>query len=250
MEKGKKIFAVFISYNASKTLENFYKEFPKNLFDGIILVDDASQDNTYELAKKLGIESYRNPVNLGYGGNLKIAIKIALEKGADVIIDMHPDGEYKPTAIPSAIREIELGADLVLGNRFDKGKSPLQNGMYWWKIPPIKLLNKIDQLILGIKINDFHQGFRVYTRELLEKVNFEANSNDYLFSFEIIVQAVYNRLKIAQVPVETSYTGEKRGASLKNCLKYSFGTFWTLFLFILAKLSFKTALFKKSVSYV
>lgn len=251
MEKGKKIFAVFIAYNASKTLENFYNEFPKNLFDGIILVDDASPDKTYELSQKLGgIESYRNPVNLGYGGNLKIAVKIALEKGADIIVDIHPDGEYKSTAIPSAIKEIEAGVDFVLGNRFDNGRNPRQNGMYWWKILPIRFLNKIDQLIFNLKIDDFHQGFRVYTRKLLESVNFEANSNNYLFSFEIIAQAVYNRLKISQVSVQTSYTGKKRGASLKNCLKYSFGTFWTLFLFILAKLSFKTALFKKPLSYV
>ncbi len=250
MKKKGLVAAIFIAYNASKTLESFYNEFPKHLVDKIILVDDASSDNTYELAQKFGIESYRNPVNLGYGGNLKRAIKIALEKGADIVIDIHPDGEYKPTAIPSAIKEIELGTELVLGNRFDNGKSPLQNGMYWWKILPIRLLNKIDELILGRKIDDFHQGFRAYSRKLLEKVNFEANSNDYLFSFEIIAQAIYNRLKISQVPVQTSYTGGKRGASLKNCIKYSIATFWTLFLFILAKLSYKTKIFKEPRSYV
>ncbi|MDD5772138.1 MAG: glycosyltransferase family 2 protein [bacterium] len=246
MEKKKKIIAIFIAYNASKTLEKFYTEFPKHFVDDIILVDDFSHDNTFELSKKLGIESYQNPVNLGYGGNIKEAVKIALGKGAEIIVDIHPDGEYKPSSIPAAIREVEKGAGLVLGSRFSNGDNPGKNGMYPWKILPIRILNKIDEVVLGIKIDDLHQGFRVYTKELLEKSNFEANSNDYLFSFEIIVQAVYNHIKIAQVPVETCYSGKKRGASLKNCLKYSFGTFGTLFLFILAKSFYKSAIFRKN----
>lgn len=245
MTGGKKVVAVLIAYKASKTLENFYNSFPKNFVDEIILVDDASPDNTYELAQKLGIKSYRNPVNLGYGGNMKRAFNLALKNGADIIIDIHPDGEYKPSAIPAAVKEIESGAGMVLGNRFTSIKSVLRTGMFKWKIPLIMILNKIDELILGVKLDDLHQGFRVYSRKFLEKANFEINSNDYLFSFEIIIQAIYHGEKIAQVPVETIYTGEKRGANFKNCLIYSFCTFWTLFLFILAKLSFRTKIFKE-----
>ena len=245
MKKRPKIIVIFLAYNAAKTLTEFYQDFPKTLVDEIILVDDASKDNTYEVAKKLGITSYQNPINLGYGGNMKKALSIALNHGGDVIIDIHPDGEYKPSAIPEALRQINLGAKFVLGNRFTSLNKPLKSGMYIWKFIPIWILNRIDKIVLGVKIDDLHQGFRVYTRDLLEKVNFEENSNNYLFSFELIAQAVFNNINIQQVSVETIYTGKKRGASLKNSIKYSLGTFKILLLFILAKLGFKTKLFRK-----
>lgn len=243
MKKEKKIIVIFIAYNASTTLEKFYKTFPKHLVDDIVLVDDASRDDTYSISQKLGILSYRNSINLGYGGNMKRAIKIALHRGADIIIDIHPDGEYRPSAIPRALEKIEQGYDFVLGNRFYDTKKPLESGMYFWKFIPILLLNKISALVLRVKIDDFHQGFRVYTRELLEKVNFEKNSNKYLFSFEIIAQASYHNINISQVPVETIYSGKKRGASLKNSIVYSLGIFKVMALFILAKLFYKSIIF-------
>lgn len=243
MAKTGKIVSIFIAYNAAKTLEKFYHDFPKNLVDEIILVDDASKDNTFNLAKKLGIRSYQNPVNLGYGGNMKRALNLALKAGADIIIDIHPDGEYKPTAIPAALKKINSGSEFVLGNRFSEETEPLKNGMYFWKWIPIRFLNYIDKIMLGVNLDDFHQGFRVYTAKMLEKINYQANSNNYLFSFELITQAVYQHAKISQVPVEVNYTGKKRGASLKNSMNYSLGTFKVLILFILARLGFKINLF-------
>lgn len=244
MLDGKKVIAIFIAYNAAKTLEKFYKEFPKKLVDDIILVDDASSDATYTLAKKLGINSYQNPINLGYGGNMKRALSLALSSGADVIIDIHPDGEYKPTAIPQALKKINNGAEFILGNRFTTYGNPLKSGMYIWKWIPIRLLNLTDRIILNINLDDFHQGFRIYTRKMLEKINYQFNSNSYLFSFELIAQAAYHKIKYTQVPVETSYTGKKRGASLKNSIKYSLGTFKILLFYILARMGFETKLFK------
>ncbi len=243
MEKKPKIVVIFLAYNASKTLAKFYNEFPKDLTKNIILVDDASKDNTFIIAKRLGIKSYQNPINLGYGGNMKRALNLAIQAGADIIIDIHPDGEYKPSAIPDAIVAINKGADFVLGNRFTSIDNLLKSGMYFWKIIPIKLLNVLDQIILGVKVDDLHQGFRVYTKKMLEQVNFDTNSNDYLFSFEIIAQSAFNKIKIVQVPVETNYTGKKRGASLKNSIKYSVGTFKILVMFILAKMGRQVALF-------
>lgn len=239
-----KIIAVFLAYNASKILEKFYREFPKELVSDIILVDDASKDNTFELAKKLRIHSYRNPINLGYGGNMKRALSLALSSGADVIIDIHPDGEYKPSAIPKALKKIEEGSEFVLGNRFTTLDNPLKSGMYFWKWIPIRLLNLIDKIVLGVSLDDFHQGFRVYTRKMLERINYHLNSDNYLFSFELIAQSVHQKIKITQVPVETSYTGKKRGASLKNSIKYSLGTFKILLFYILARMGFETELFK------
>ncbi len=247
MKKKNKIVTILLAYNAAKTLTNFYREFPKKLMDDIILIDDASRDNTFTLAKTLNITSYKNPINLGYGGNMKRALAIALKRGADVIVDIHPDGEYKPFTIPQALKQIELGADLVLGNRFTCINQPLKSGMYIWKFFPIWILNQIDKIVLGVKVSDLHQGFRVYTKDLLSKINFEKNSNNYLFSFELIAQAVYNKSNIKQVPIETNYSGEKRGASFKNSIKYSLGTFKILALFFLAKAGFKIGIFQNSL---
>jgi glycosyltransferase involved in cell wall biosynthesis len=246
-KKKQKVTAIFLGYNAAKTLKEFYTNFPKKYFDEIILVDDASKDKTFEIAKKLGIRSYKNSKNLGYGGNMKRAFKIALEHNSDVIVDIHPDGEYKPSAIPEALMQVEKGSKMILGNRFSSFTKPMESGMYIWKYFPIRFLNFIDQIILGVKLDDFHQGFRVYTKDLLTKVNYLENSNDYLFSFEIIVQAVFHKFKITQVLVETNYTGKKRGASFKNSIKYSLGTFKILGVFILAKLGIKHRLFSKEL---
>jgi glycosyltransferase involved in cell wall biosynthesis len=245
MKKRSKITAIFLGYNAEKTLERFYKNFPKKIFDKIILVDDASKDRTFELAKKLGITSYRNAKNLGYGGNMKRAFSIALKSGADVIVDIHPDGEYKTSAIIPALKEIDKGAFFVLGNRFYNPDKLLKSGMFIWKYFPIKILNALDRLILGIKINDCHQGFRVYTKKLLEKINYKENSQSFLFSFEIIAQAAFWNLQGSQVPVDTRYTGRKRGATLRKSIGYSLGTFWILILYMLAKLGFKIKIFEK-----
>jgi glycosyltransferase involved in cell wall biosynthesis len=244
MKQKKKIVVILVAYNAAKTLEKFYKALPEQYIDEIILVDDCSKDDTYKISKKLGIQTYRNPKNLGYGGNMKRAFHLAMEKKADVIIDIHPDGEYLPSAIPAALKKINEGNQIVLGNRFTSLTQPVKNGMHIWKLIPLRLLNSIDSLVLGVRLKDFHQGFRVYTKDILTKLNFQENSNDYLFSFEIIAEAVFNKAKITQVPVETSYTGKKRGASLKNSIKYSLGTFKILFFYILARLGYKVNLFQ------
>ncbi len=239
------LIAIFIAYNAAQGLESFYKNFPKHLFNQIILVDDASHDDTYDLAVQLGIRAYQNPTNLGYGGNIKRAIKLALEKGADVIVDLHPDGEYKPSAILPALKQVkENGAELVLGNRFTSIKKVVDSGMFLWKVVPILILNYLPKFVLKLQISDFHQGFRVYTRKMLELVNYQENSNDFLFSFELIAQAVYHDIKVAQVPVENAYSGKKRGATLKHSIKYTLGVFKILFLFILAKSGLKIKLFQ------
>ncbi|MBI3557637.1 MAG: glycosyltransferase family 2 protein [Deltaproteobacteria bacterium] len=239
------IGAIFIAYNAEHTLEEFYREFPKALFESIVLVDDASKDHTFELAQKLGIESYRNQLNLGYGGNMKRALSIAEERGMDIIIDLHPDGEYDPSSIPQAIEEMNKGAHFVLGNRFTKDTHPLKSGMYFWKVLPILFLNSLARKVLNLKLGDLHQGFRVYSRRLLTEVDYKNNSDGYLFSFEIIAQAVHAGLKIVQVPVKTRYVGKKRGASLKSSILYSLGVFKILLLFLIAKTGMRNRLFKK-----
>src|SRR3989338_7916245 len=242
-KKMGKIIAIFIAYNAARTLTEFYQNFPKEIVDDIILVDDASADNTFELAQSLGIKSYKNQVNLGYGGNIKRALHLALAHGAEVIVDLHPDGEYNPVVLPAALEQIKKGAHLVLGNRYSGNNTPFKTGMYIWKYIPLMGLNILPRLVIKSKIKDFHQGFRVYTKTLLENINYHSNSDGFLFSFEVIAQADYQGLKIAEVPVETKYTGKKRGSTFKNSVLYTLGVFKVVAWGLAAKIGIHRALF-------
>jgi glycosyltransferase involved in cell wall biosynthesis len=249
--KRKKIVLILPAYNAAKSLGSFLHSLPKDVFDQIILVDDSSRDGTYELAKKQkGISAYKTPRNVGYGGNLKYSFAKALEAGADVIVELHPDGEYRADGIQPALNAIDDGAELVLGNRFDTSLDAQSSGMYPWKYILIQLLNSIENVMLGTSIPDLHQGFRVYTKELLTAVNYRANSNRYLFSFEIIAQALYWGMNISSVPVTTRYTGKKRGAKLADSIEYGLNTFRVLVLYYLAKLEFITIIFSRTRSVV
>ena len=239
-----KVVAIFLSYNAESTLEAFYKTFPHNLVEGIILFDDASTDRTVEIARKLGISVHTNKDNLGYGGNLKGAIRKTLDQGADIIVDIHPDGEYSCSSIPEAISRINGGAHLVLGNRFRTETGPLRSGMFIWKYPVIVILNWLHGRIFGARNIDYHSGFRAYSRKLFEQVKYEKNSNGFLFSFELIAQCMHHKLSLNDVPVDTIYTGKKRGASFRHITRYTIGTFWTLVTFLLAKYGLKCNIYR------
>lgn len=235
-----KVTAVLPAYNAAKTLKTFLSNFPFELFDEVILVDDFSTDDTFRLAKRFRmLKVFRNPRNLGYGGNLKKCLGLVLEGGADVVLEIHPDGEYGFDGIEPAIEQIRKGAGLVLGNRFANG---LPKGMYLWKVPFIKFFSWIGNLVLGTSIPDLHQGFRVYTKNLLEKIPYERASSNYIFSFQIIALAVLKKIKIQSMPVSAYYQGRKRGASLKSSINYSLGVLKVLGLFLLVKSGLKSKL--------
>ncbi len=239
-----KIFAILPAYRAEKTLVKFLSELPWESFTGVILVDDVSLDETYKLAleykkihRKKIFSIYQNAQNLGYGGNLKRCLSLALDAGADTIIELHPDGEYGLDGIAPAIREIKSGADLVLGNRFTGGKP---EGMYWSKYLVSRGLTAFHNLCFRssmrshtraqpLQIADLHQGFRVYTRRLLEQINYQNFSSDYIFSFQIIVAAVKRGLIIKSVPVTAHYSGAKRGAGWGASVRYVWETLGVLF---------------------
>lgn len=250
MKTKQKIIVVMPAYNAEKTLEHVYKKIPRDWYNGIILVDDNSKDNTYKEAKRLGIESYRNKKNLGYGGNLKVCLTKAMGKKADIIIEMHPDNEYDPSAIIQAISKVKNGSDFVMGNRFDDLNLFKRNGMPIWKYIPNKILTALDNIVLGTRLSDLHQGFRVYSRQLLSRVNYLNNSNNYLFSFEIIAQAIFHGMIISQVPVKSHYAGKKKGASIKNSIIYALGTFKILLFFLFSKNGFYNKIFQKNRMYL
>lgn len=237
------IIAILPAYNASKSLVQFLKTFPKEAFDEVILVDDCSKDHTYDLAKmQKDISVYKTMRNLGYGGCLKMCLGIALAHGADIIVELHPDGEYLVDGIRPALKKVQQNSTFVLGDRFFD-RNPLDSGMPLWKYPFLRLLTTIDNLILGTNVGDMHQGFRVYTREFLERINFRSNSNGYIFSFEIIAQAAFKKIPISSVAVTTSYKGKKKGASVSASILYSVQTFRILLLFLCARIGLKTKIF-------
>ena len=249
--KKLRIVAVLPAYNAAGSLQRFLADFPFKIFDEVILVDDDSEDATFKIAKRyvgsptsplglrgIKIKIFRNSRNLGYGGNMKRCLDLALKSKADIVVEIHPDGEYGFDGILPGIREMKRGADLVLGNRFYSRFSALRSGMYVWKIPVTKGLTWIGNLVLGTKIPDLHQGFRLYSKDLLKRVDYQNFSNDFLFTFELIVEVVKNGLKIRNVPVTTFYSGRKRGVDLSTSINYSLRTIQILLYFKTKRLKF------------
>lgn len=239
MKKKLKIIVVLPAYNAAKTLQASYKKIPKNYVDEFILVDDASTDNTFKIANTLGITVFKNEINLGYGGNLKVCLTKALEKGADVIIEFHPDNQYDPSSLISFLEKAKQGYDFALGSRFIHPKEALERHMPLIKFIANRGLTFIDQFILGIELSEFHSGFRLYTRKLLKSIPYLQNSNNYLFSFEIIVQAVYFKFRIADVQISCDYHPKMHTANLYHSTVYALGTFQTLAQYVISKFAKK-----------
>ena len=242
LSEGKKSVCVILAYNCGHLLENTYRRIPSGSVDRIILVDDASTDNTLEVARRLGIESYTHG-HLGYGGNVKYSIRKGLELGAEYIIDLHGDGQYDPGAVPLALAKAREGYDLVLGSRFFDIKQPRRDGMPWSRYLANIGLSAIERFVLGLPVTEFHTGFRVYTKNLAEAVALNVSSDDFLFGFEIIAQAGFCNLKIGEIPIRCNYKAEHTSISIPKSIIYAFQTFKTLALFLLAKASFRIKLF-------
>lgn len=238
----KKSICVILAFNCASMVEHTYKRIPKDAVDRIILVDDASTDNTLEVAKRLGIECYTHE-HLGYGGNVKYSIRKGIELGAEYIVDLHGDGQYDPAAIPRALAKAHEGYDLVLGSRFFNHRQPLEDGMSWARYLANIGLSAIERFFLRVPVTEFHTGFRVYSKNLAETVALDATSDDFLFGFEIIAQTIFWNLKIGEIPIRCSYKEEHTSISISKSIVYAFQTFKTLAFFLLAKAGFKNRLF-------
>ncbi len=212
-----------------------------------MLIDDASTDNTLEVAKRLGIEYYTHG-HLGYGGNVKYSIRKGIGLGAEYIIDLHGDGQYDPSAIPVALAKAREGYDLVMGSRFiEDPKQPLRDNMSWARYLANIGLSAIERFVLSSNLTEFHSGFRIYTKHLAEAVALDNTSDNFLFGFEIIAQAIFANLKIAEVPIRCSYKEEHTSISIPQSTIYAFQTFSTLAFYLMAKAGFKTKLFKRKI---
>jgi glycosyltransferase involved in cell wall biosynthesis len=219
-----RVAIVFPAFNAERTLVATIDEIPRD-FGGIrILVDDGSTDGTVPLAESLGLSVIRHSTNRGYGANQKTCYRAALETDADIVVMLHPDNQYDARVAPVMASLISLGiCDLVLGNRIRTRAEALQGGMPLWKY----ILNRIstfsENLVLGQSLGDFHSGFRAYSREVLESIPFEENSDDFAFDQEFLIQAVYFGFKMGDVPVPVRYTAEASSISFRRSLKYGRG---------------------------
>ena len=221
MPNGKKIIAVLPAYNAAKTLERTVADISETWVDEIILVDDASQDNTVEVAEKLRLKVFVHAKNLGYGANQKTCYSEALKAGADIAVMVHPDHQYDPSAIPQLIQPLLNGqADAVFGSRMMTAGGALAGGMPYWKYLANIFLTKIENLVLGLKLTEYHSGFRAYSRKVLQTLPLEKNSNDFVFDTQIIVQLKVNGFKIKEVPIKTKYFPEASMIGLIKSLKY------------------------------
>ncbi|MCP4440259.1 MAG: glycosyltransferase family 2 protein [Aureispira sp.] len=224
MYKDQKVVVVLPAYNAALTLEKTYNEIPFDLVDEVILCDDASKDHTAELGKKLGIEHiiiHEN--NKGYGGNQKSLYNKALEIGGDIVIMLHPDYQYTPKLIPSMVNVIGEGLyPVVLGSRI-LGKGALKGGMPIYKYIANRFLTLFQNILIKYKLSEYHTGYRSFSREVLETIDFNANSDDFVFDNEMLSQIVYAGFDIGEVTCPTKYFDEASSINLKRSIKYGFG---------------------------
>lgn len=220
---NKKVIAVLPAYNAAKTLKETVDAIPKEWIDEIILVDDASSDNTAEVARNLGLHTIVHEKNKGYGGNQKTCYKEALRRGADIVVMIHPDFQYDPYFIPELIRPIAFGkAEISIGSRMMIKQNALKGGMPWWKFIANIGLTAVENIVLGLWLSEYHTGFRAYSRKALEMLPFDENSDDFVFDSEIIVQARIANFRIAQTPIETKYFPEASMIGFRRSVTYGF----------------------------
>lgn len=233
------VVVVMPAYNAAETIERTYADIPGGVVSQIILVDDVSQDETVEIARRLGIQVVVHAQNRGYGGNQKTCYLHALNTDADVVVMLHPDYQYDSRLIPELIRPIQEGrADLVLGSRF-LNSGALAGGMPLYKFISNRFLTICENLVLGQHLSECHTGFRAYSRRLLETLPFVLNSNDFVFDTQIIVQTVAFGFRIAEIGVPTRYFKEASSVNLRRSLVYGLATLSTLLTFILHRMGIR-----------
>ena len=221
---NKKVVVVLPAFNAEKTLQNTYDEIPKDIVDEIILVDDASRDNTVEIAQQIGLRHIvRHEKNKGYGGNQKTCYKKALELGADIIIMLHPDYQYTPKLILAMASIIANGLyPVVLGSRI-LGKGARTGGMPLYKYVSNRVLTLVQNILMGQKLSEYHTGYRAFSREVLERINFIDNSDDFVFDNQILAQICFAGFQIAEVTCPTKYFKEASSINFFRSMKYGFG---------------------------
>lgn len=247
MSEESKVIVVMPAYNAAETLADTYQSIPPHWVDWVILVDDGSIDATVAVAEHLDLELIVHPHNAGYGANQKTCYMEALRQGADIVIMLHPDGQYDPDIIPQMIAAIRDGkGEFVLGSRFIPPSSALAGGMPRYKYLANRFLTAVENVVMGTNLSECHTGYRAYSRRLLETVPFLRNSNDFVFDTEMIFQAHYFGFDFAEVPVTTRYFNEASSISFGASMQYGLSTMWVAARYLLHRLKlWKFDVFRK-----
>jgi glycosyltransferase involved in cell wall biosynthesis len=236
MLNGKKIVVVLPAYNAAKTLEMTYREIPFEFVDDVVLVDDASRDDTADLARRLGIHTIVHEKNKGYGGNQKTCYRYALNLGADIVVMLHPDYQYTPRLITAITAMIAYGEfDAVLASRI-LGIGALKGGMPLYKYVANRFLTFAENILLGHKLSEYHSGYRAFSREVLERLPLDANSDDFVFDNEMLAQIIWADFRIGEVSCPTKYFADASSINFRRSVKYGCGVLGTALQFRMAKL--------------
>jgi len=224
----KKIIIVMPAYNAELTLEKTCRDIPEGVVDEIILCDDESKDRTVEIARGLGLTVLLHIKNKGYGANQKTLYSEALKKGADIVVMLHPDNQYDSRKVPELIQPIlDRKASVVLGSRISGGMA-LKGGMPLWKYIFNRFLTWCENRSLGLQLSEYHTGLRAFSREFLEKVNWQDFSDDFLFDAQILINAARSGFKISEIPIETRYFKEASQVDFWTGVRYGLGILWEL----------------------
>ncbi|WP_267407012.1 glycosyltransferase family 2 protein [Methylobacterium sp. GC_Met_1] len=238
---GKRIAVVLPAYNAAATLQRTYSEIPLDIVDDIILIDDASHDETVALAETLGIYTHRHPRNRGYGGNQKTCYRIALERGADIVVMLHPDYQYAPRLVTAMASMIVSGEyDAVLASRI-LGKGALSGGMPLYKYAANRGLTFVQNWLMGQKLSEYHSGYRAWSRGVLEVVPLQACSDDFVFDNQMLAQAIHAGFRIGEISCPTRYFHDASSIDLGRSCVYGLGVLQTALAYRLHRLGVRNA---------
>jgi glycosyltransferase involved in cell wall biosynthesis len=223
------------AFRAGRTLEATWRDLPHDVVDQVIVVDDASDDDTVAIARKLGLEVILHPANMGYGANQKTCYAAALERGADIVVMVHPDYQYDPRLVTAMGSMIASGVyDMVLGSRI-LGGGALRGGMPLWRYVANRLLTAIENLLLGSKLSEFHTGYRAYSRALLESIPWSRNSDDFVFDNQMLAQALIDGRHVGEISVPTKYFDAASSIDFRRSVRYGFGVLGVCALGLLAR---------------
>jgi glycosyltransferase involved in cell wall biosynthesis len=238
MYRNQKVVVVMPAYNAAKTVRQTYEEIlDQQVVDEIILVDDRSGDATVEVARGLaGIDVHVHEINKGYGGNQKTCYRLALDAGADIVVMIHPDYQYTPKLIPAMVSIVANGLHpCVLGSRILGGYA-LRGGMPWWKYVSNRVLTLVENILLGAKLSEYHTGYRAFSKEILERIRLDANSDDFVFDNQMLAQVLWHGFTIGEVSCPTKYFPEASSINFRRSVKYGLGCLSTGLTFRLCRM--------------
>ncbi len=244
MLNGKKIIVILPAYNAESTLEKTYHEIPFDIVDDIILTDDFSSDHTVSVAKKIGIKHIiEHPENRGYGANQKSCYKKALDLKAEIVVMLHPDYQYNPKLIPAMSSLIANDVfKVVLGSRI-LGKSALKGGMPFYKYFSNRVLTFFQNLLMGQKLSEYHTGYRSFSGEVLKEIDFEGNSDDFIFDNQLLAQICFQGIEIGEISCPAKYEKDSSSINFSRSVTYGLGVLGVSLKYFLQKMGFRFKLF-------